>query len=162
MRMVRTPDAKATYLDSAVLDTGDLLSSTPGGHHGARHLLVAGQGHQVQAPICAPCRSGSQQSWWCSSSGRSSSWPCSWGCRTVQVKGGARGDHQVPKQTNFVKLFRSRAFFSFSSFLLNLLSCLHHQNKTSWSFCSWLLSNTQNEMWQLVSFSYAPGIKKTS
>ena len=63
MRMVRTPDAKATYLDSAVLDTGDLLSSTPGGHHGARHLLVAGQGHQVQAPICAPCRSGSQQSW---------------------------------------------------------------------------------------------------
>ena len=51
-----TPDAKTTYLDSAVLDTGDLLSSTPGGHHGARHLLVAGQGHQVQAPICAPCR----------------------------------------------------------------------------------------------------------
>ena len=44
------------YLDSAVLDTGDLLSSTPWGHQGARHLLVAGQGHQVQATIRAPCR----------------------------------------------------------------------------------------------------------
>ena len=38
-----TPDVKTTYLDSAVLDTGDLLTSTPGGHHGARNL-VAGQG----------------------------------------------------------------------------------------------------------------------
>ena len=55
MSMVMTPDAKTTYLNSAVLNTGDLLPSTPGGHNGARHL-VAGQGHQVQASIRAPCR----------------------------------------------------------------------------------------------------------
>ena len=40
-------------LDTAVLDTGNLLPSTPGGHHGAGHL-IARHGHQIQAPIRAP------------------------------------------------------------------------------------------------------------
>ena len=39
-------------LDTAVLDTGHLLPNTPGGHHGAGHL-VAGHSDQVQAPIRA-------------------------------------------------------------------------------------------------------------
>jgi hypothetical protein len=54
MRIVITPDARTNYLDSAVLDTGDLLTFTHRGHHGAQHL-VAGQGPQVEDPICAPC-----------------------------------------------------------------------------------------------------------